>query len=256
MKVYIDYKLNESGKSKFLQRLIPALAKIGVECSFKQKGCDVALGISKWRSMTTLKKVLRVDGIHLAKGKKEAWRNEQIRKSIKKSDTVIFQSEFAKKTIVKKLKVKPKCYVIHNGANPDDYNIEKLKLPHTRNILMCARWANRKTKRLKAHLDYLDTHEEHFYLAGEHPPIRPRANLTDLGHLPDDELRKYQASCDQLLYLTKVEWCPNAVVEAIVAGLPVTHLAECEAVEELCNFPREHFFIDNIARKYKRVFKA
>ena len=40
MNVFIDYKLNDSGKGKFLQRLIPFLDDIGVKCSFKLKGCE------------------------------------------------------------------------------------------------------------------------------------------------------------------------------------------------------------------------
>jgi len=38
MKLFLDYKLNESGKGKFLHRLIPALEQLGVNTYYKEKG--------------------------------------------------------------------------------------------------------------------------------------------------------------------------------------------------------------------------
>jgi glycosyltransferase involved in cell wall biosynthesis len=257
MKVFIDYKLNESGKSKFLKRLIPALKKIGVECRFKQKGCDVALGISWWHTKTKLPKVLRVDGIYLNSGKKEKYRNGKVRTAIKKADHVIYQSKFAKKTVNKRLKVNPKCSVIYNGADPEYYDSAVCyDNPHETNYLMCARWGNRKHKRLKDHIRYAENHPDiHFYLAGETDRRTPE-NVTKLGWVRDIELRRYQKTCSHLVYLADTDWCPSGVIEAILAGCEVIYNPKCKAVKELCGLPVEKLYIDNVAKQYKKVLRG
>lgn len=260
MNVFLDYKPNETGKGKFLRRLIPALDKLGVSVRRKEKGCDVALGISWWlRRPPDMPRVLRVDGIHLTKGKKQAWRNERVHKAIKKSHGVIFQSQFARRTVKKRLGLKPKReYVIYNGADPADYKLAPMDLPHEKNVLMAARWANRKSKRLDLHLEVVDGYsnrpEVHFYLAGEAPPIKPRSNLTVLGHLPDNELRKWQCSCRYFIYMVPTDWCPNVVIEALVAGMAI-NWHRGSVVDELMLKKREEFYIDNIARQYKEALE-
>ena len=257
MKLFLDYKLNDTGKGKFLKRLIPELDKLDVQVRFKPNGCDVALGVVKWNRLPDMPRVLRIDGIHLTKGKKQAWRNEQIRKSIKNSHAAIYQSQFAKKTVKKHLKVSLKReYVIYNGANPKDYEIEPLKLPlsYIYNRLMCARWANRKSKRLMEHLRIVDACPDlHFYLAGEHPPIVPQPNLVDLGRIPDEVLRKYMVSCAKLVYMAHPDWCPNTVVEARMAKMDIIYERGC-GVEEVALAPMENLFIWNVAKQYKQVF--
>ena len=117
MKVFIEYVSDISGKSKFINRLIPALGKLGVTIHSSPIGCDVALGLNRWKSKIRIPKVLRIDNI-----KKSKYRNDLMRRSVKKSDAVIFQSEYAKKLVFKKLKIVPnKYYVIHNGDDPNEY---------------------------------------------------------------------------------------------------------------------------------------
>lgn len=258
MNVFIDYKLNDSGKGKFIQRLIPALRKIGVKCKFKQKGCDVALGVSGWKTKTSLPRVLRVDGIYLDKGKKQTWRNKQIRTAISKSDYVIYQSKFSKNTVNKKFKINPPCSVIYNGANPDDYrNAKPIKSPYKYNVLMAARWGNRKHKRLDAHLEAIkntNSDNVHFWLAGE-CDVKSTEKLTVLGYLPDEELRRYMVMADTFLYLADLDWCPNVIVEARIARMDIEHNKSCKAVDELIYADLRHLHIDYVARQYKKVFK-
>lgn len=284
MKVFLDYKLDMSGKSKFLRRLIPALEKLGVYCVRSQKA-DVALGISKWQTKTALPKVLRVDGIHLKKGPKFDWRNKQIRKSIKMSDIVIYQSQYSKYMTEKHLRVSTPSYVIYNGASPEDYvglvrpeGFEKHKI----NILMCARWANRKSKRLGLHFEVAAAAQDmHFWLAGE-CDAKSNKNVTVLGILPDEQLRRYQAHADALLYLAHPDWCPNTVVETAVSGTPIVCL-KGSGVEELVQMARGvscskdinaivealreralikypacaySLYISAVAQKYKAVFEG
>ncbi len=254
MKVFIDYKLNESGKSKFLKRLIPALKKIGVECRFKPKGCDVALGVSWWHTKTKLPKVLRVDGIYLNSGKKEKYRNGKVRTSIKKADHVIYQSKFAKKTVNKRLKVDPECSVIYNGADPGEYY--RNVIGHDLfGVVMFANWRNRKHKRLSRHVKWAKDHpDKKCYLIGE-CDVESKGNLEVVGQLPEKELKKYLAGVGTMVYLADLDWCPNAVVEARVAGLHVIYEPKCKAVKELCELDVKELYIHNIAKQYKKVFK-
>jgi glycosyltransferase involved in cell wall biosynthesis len=239
-----------------------------------------------------LPSVLRVDGVHFRRGPKERWRNEQIRKAIKKSDLVIFQSEFAKKTVTKTLGIVPRrTRVIHNGARVEDYI--GLKVPsgyreQKCNVLMAARWGDRESKNLKGHLLVAKEMEGtgvHFWLAGEtSKKIRDTENMTVLGKLDDKELRPHQAHADCMLYIPKWDWCSNAVIECLVAGTPVLTRKKIEGVSELVGrdggwcvdsyedvlmclrntVPGTHlqgfclyrFFIGEIAKQYKDAFIA
>ena len=237
MKIFIAYEPNESGKGKFIGRLIREWDRAGVEYSFKQEGCDVALGLTKWRIKIDkgMPKVLRMDGIHLKKDPRSKWRNNKARESIKKSDAVIWQSKFAKKIVMKWLKVSPKkSAIIYNGDNPAEY-LDVLPMPKSdyKDVLMSAKWFSReqrKSKKLWLHLDVMTEYARinpstPFWLAGDTGNIMPKhPNLTVLGKIKDVELKRYIKMADCLLYLAHPDWCPNQVVESIVAGTPVVCL--------------------------------
>ena len=264
MKVFVQYALNDSGKGKFLSRLIPALKKIGVECRFKEKGCDVCLGISKWRGKTKLPKVLRVDGVHLEPG--HEGQNHAIKKSIQSADAVIFQSRFAQSKVKEVLGVKPKKeFVIYNGANPKDYEIELIEGSNNfYNILISGKWERngkpRKQKGLKAALE----HAYHrvrmdgctrVWVVGETQEKSHHKRVRMEGRYTEDEMRHALAICDEMIFMPEYDWCPNAVVEAKVAGLKLT-LSNHPPMIELLEVPREKLFIDNIAKEYKRAISS
>ena len=262
MKVFVQYALNDSGKGKFLSRLIPALKKIGVECRFKEKGCDVCLGISKWRGKTKLPKVLRVDGVHLEPG--HEGQNHAIKKSIQSADAVIFQSRFAQSKVKEVLGVKPKKeFVIYNGANPRDYMVAPLILDSVHKILICGKWERngkpRPQKGLKAALEHV-YHRVRMdkntiaWVVGKTQEMSHHKRVAFLGQLEEKELRRYLAICQEMVFMPVWDWCPNAVVEAKVAGLKLT-LNDHPSMIELLEVPREELFIDNIAKQYKAAFK-
>jgi len=255
MKLFLDYKLNESGKGKMLRRLIPELEKIGVTTHYKKKGCDVALGISKWQNKPNMPRVLRVDGVYLRGGKKERWRNKNIRKSIKQSHAVIFQSKFAQRTVKKRLKIQPlKECVIYNGANPAEYHRNVMGFDLF-GVIMFANWRDRKHKRLSRHVKWAKDHpDKKCYLIGE-CDVKSTDNLEVVGQLPEKDLKEYLASVGSMVYLADLDWCPNSVVEARVAGLNVIYDPKCKAVKELCGLDIKELHIDNVALKYKKVFE-
>ena len=263
MKLFIDYDINNSGKGKFLQRLIPALEKIGVESSFKNKGCDVALGISRWRNKPDLPRVLRVDGIYLdGDDKRDRWINAEIAKSIKKSDAVIFQSRFAMKMVIKRLDPKIKrAFVIYNGANPQDYEVEKIDTGFEHNIIASAKWCNRhglrKSKGLVESTEMLLRCKDDvgLFIAGEVPEKYRVNRIKYLGRLEEPELRRWLKTCDTMVYMAQYDWMPNALVEAKVAGCKIIYNPECDAVKEIFMADVSEFYIDKIAKLYKQVLE-
>lgn len=230
MNIFIQYKKSHSGKYKFLSRLIPELEKLGMKIAKKEKNADVALGLVKWREKIKIPRVLRVDGIYLVKGERNEWINKVIKKSIKQSHAVIFQSKFSKRIVNKFLKVKPKReYVIYNGDNPDYYTgLNPVDKEYEKNIILSAHWGShtRSTKRLNEMLDiareYVKNKDICFWIAGKTKMANnDNPQIKFLGNLPEKSLARYLISADVMLNIAWYDWCPNAVVEALVAGTPV-----------------------------------
>lgn len=308
MKVYVDFSLNGTGKSKFIERLIPALEKIDVICSFNPKGCDVGLGVA-WQNSRSkgMPYVLRMDGVSFEKGKKYVEHvYPKIKDSIKNANSIIWQSAFCKRILGELFGVKEskKQYIIFNGANPEAYKkIPTISCVYPRRIIMSAHWykkgKERTSKRLREMLEIVEEHcsnrsDTCAWVAGETNLKSPSDKVFMLGHLPEGLLRSYLASSTIMLYLAQYDWCPNAVVESLVAGTPVicsNNSGVAEIVgedggvalpidEELnladlyhppAKMPKSYvletldimgsyrvfkpeLFIDNIAQQYKQVF--
>jgi len=226
MRVYINYKIKDSGKGKFLKKLMPYLSDLGVKCSFKPDKADVALGVRYWREKIKVPCILRVDGIYLWKNKKTFWRNELTKRAIKRSDAIIWQSQFCKKMVSNILNIKPKSeYVIFNGADPADYKVSHVKRTAKYHVIMSARWKDRPWKRIKDCLAVAKVvrkqDDVYFWVAGKYDKDKSGSGIKFLGHLSEGRLRQYLTTSDAMLNLSYNDWCPNAVVEALCAGLPV-----------------------------------
>jgi len=121
---------------------------------------------------------------------------------------------------------------------------------------MFAHWGKRKYKNLQAHIDYAKDHPETTFLLAGECKAAPTKNLRLLGHLDTPTLNSYIKMCNKMVYLATLDWCPNAVIEARVAGLDVIYNARCEAVKELCAAKIEDLYIQNVAKKYMEAFGA
>lgn len=290
MKVYLDYKINESGKGKFLSRLIPALSDIGVDVVARPEGCSAALSIGVFEKTIGLPKVLRIDGIRVKKSASAKWYNNKIKDSIKHADAVIWQSEFAKNYIKKKIKAEcKKEYVIHNGACSDEFNVVPAKSNTKYNVILAAKWGTKKTRKYKGIKKMLEIAREHcaknpdvsYWVAGETLEAFKHGRITFLGTIKSKTMAAYYKLSDVMLNLATLDWCPNATIEAIVAGVPVvcydnsgvgeisqgygTVLSINSANEEIISSVEtwfgknishtDKYNIDNIAEQYKRVFE-
>ncbi len=226
MRVHIDYDpKNRSGKGSFLARLTPELEERGVKIQYTHKKADITLGVTKWRGDYAKKKVLRIDGIHLINDKKHLWNNKGIKKAIKKADAVIYQSHWAQTMIDKIFDIKPKSYVVYNGADPADYT-NPIESPYPKNVIMSAKWKASDDRRQKRLPEMYEIAKEYvrnnndvcFWIAGAHSmKDEGIEQIKWLGYLEQKELARYLAMADVMLNLAWWDWMPNAVVEAICA---------------------------------------
>ena len=314
MRLYIQYSLNDSGKGRFLNRLIPALKKIGVKTQFKEKGADVAMLLTRARDkFPKIPTVVRMDGITILDNKEERKRIKQkILPSVNKCNAIIYQSEFCKYMLngIFKPKVK-KQYVIYNGADPKEFDVKPVESKYYRNVIMAAKWFDGKRfrdyKRLRqmweCAVQYVNMQSgtTNFWIAGETGGIEKNwpkhERVQFLGHLDDKTLKSYFKASQIYFHMPWYSWCDNSLVEAISAGcMPVvsnnggnSEVAEdcngvvlnmdqkmrakrtnngapplnaykvMEGINEGFNTMREvdqsPIHIDNIARKYKKVFE-
>ena len=234
MKLYLQYKLKDCGKSKFLSRLIPALKKIGVKTQFKEKGADVALLLTRAREkFPKIPTCVRMEGITILKNKKDEDRAKKILKSVNKCDAIIYQSEFCKYMLngILKPKVK-KQFIIYNGADPKEFDVKPAEHQYYRNVIIAAKWFDGKRyrdyKRLRqmweCAVQYVNIQSgtTNFWIAGETGGIEKAWPKHDriqfLGHLDDKTLKSYFKASQVYLHMPWYSWCDNSLIEAISAG--------------------------------------
>lgn len=234
MRIYWQYDPNDTGKGKFTKRLIPELEKLGVRIKFRPEHCDATISYTRFRKESgKLPTVLRVDGVHMIRGKKWIARDDFIIKSINKADAVIWQSEFCKKIIKGMYPAKPKKdYVIFNGENITSRAGEKIVSPYPKNVVISAKWQDKRDekrihKRLKHHTkvarDYIvwgKYDDVCFWILGNNEDkYYESERLRYVGWLENDEdIKKYLRMADVFLYLPWFDWCPNMAVEAMACG--------------------------------------
>jgi len=228
MKVCIleDYNKEGSGKHKFLNRLARCFQKNGVK--IVKDNADVLLHIGRdykrMKKINTKKIVMRIDGLILNRSTDYDKSNRKIMKYINRSDAVIYQGSFCKNAYEKFLGINKKNVCIHNGADPNEFLNREVKNYY----LTCCKW--RPHKRLKnicegfieACNNGLDSV---LYVGGKvedkekirHPKIKY------LGWKSTVEMKEYFAGAIASIHLSWLDWCPNAMVESIVAGCPIIY---------------------------------
>ncbi|MHA1469198.1 MAG: glycosyltransferase [Candidatus Asgardarchaeia archaeon] len=213
----------DSGKHKFLNRLSTELRHIGIK--IVDNDADVLLHIGRKISKLRAKKIImRVDGLILNKAQSYEKKNKKILRYIGKSDAIIYQGVFCKKAYEKFLKVKKYNTCLHNGADPREF----LKRDVHNYFFSYCRW--RPHKRLNNICDgfirALENGLDSFlYIAGDidknerinHP------NIKYLGWISQDKIKKHLSHAIATIHLSWLDWCPNAMVESLVAGCPVLY---------------------------------
>lgn len=152
------------------------------------------------------------------------WRDSQTIALLNFADVVIFQSEYQRKFFVQAGYCGSKYVVIHNGAPPEFW----VQQPATPTLsgplrLISSTSSSRETKRhdLIARLSQCDDVEiSHL---GAWPEGLDACRVQLLGMQPRERMIEAMASCHYFLHTAIKDPCPNAVFEAVCAGLPVIY---------------------------------
>ena len=208
-----------SGKHKFAISLAKEMKRQGVRVTDKRP--DVNLVFLKG-ARKGCKNIFRLDGVWMnTRGNLN--KNKSLRKNMRLCDGVVYQNEFCRKAGEKFLGESKSYSVILNGSKvPDDVEPFKQVRPY---LLSFARW--RPHKRLKATIKgFLDSGLQSKYdliILGKDPDyIVNHSAIKYLGFKSKD-LWSIILGCEFVIHLAYIDWCPNSVVESIVAGKNVLH---------------------------------
>jgi glycosyltransferase involved in cell wall biosynthesis len=220
----------KTGKGKFAARLVNSWREMGIKITEDPKEkADIALHIGRMNYESKARKhVLRVGPACINNNMNWKKINHEKAQSVKKADAVIYQSRYSKKiyhNLVCKSN-KPET-VIFNGADPRDYDVEPFDSHFKNNFLASTRvWL--KQKRLKTIIQSfleIESDENRLIVCGDTQGIDKKYNghnnILFTGPVSDEVLSGFYKACNVMIHITWIDACPNSVVEALVAGLPV-----------------------------------
>jgi len=220
--INVDKKDADSGKHKFLIRLAAEFRKRNIKIT--NNNPDIFLFLpAKEFYIGGKKKVLRLDGLILNTRWDYKKRNKSIKNSIDKCDALVYQGQFCQDAYHKFLKVKKKKEkIISNGASPSEFLRRKPK----NFFLANCKW--RPHKRFKTIIkSFIDAFKQginsNLIVTGkpEHKIIHSKIKY--VGWQNKEQIKKLLAGAIASFHLSWLDWCPNSMVEAIVAGCPVIY---------------------------------
>ena len=220
----------KTGKGKFVGRLVRAWREMGIEVREDSKvKADIALHIGRMNYESWAKRhVLRAGPAIIDTNRDWRKANHMKAKSVKKVDAIVYQSKYSKKIyhkLVYKLD-KPET-IIFNGADLREFDVEPFDTRYEYNFLASTRlWL--KQKRLKQIIkafEEVKIDNSCLIICGDVQGLERKykksANVFFKGPADSVTLARFYKTCDVAVHLTYVDACPNSVVEAQVAGLPV-----------------------------------
>lgn len=223
MKIFIQInKFNKGGPGSFKKRLIGYLrdkTDIDVINDIK-KEFDIELGFIEKIFNHNKPFVNRIDGCY---HNHSLSKNIKIKKSIEKSEYVIYQSLFSRNMCEKILNVNKKNVIIYNGVDQEYINkIEKNKNIIPGSFVALSLW--RKNKRPESMIKGFIKSKcnRHLYIIGDGINRRYDSEYIHyLGKLNQNEIFSIMKSCAYQLHLAYADPCPNSVVEGLSSGLNV-----------------------------------
>ena len=212
----------DSGKHKFFIRLAREFEKNGI--TIDNKNNDVFISLAEMKTSDTAKvNILRLDGLILNTRWDYKGKNKKIMKSIKRSDALIYQGDFCYQAYSRFLRVKKEPFaVIPNGSSPKEF------LPRSPKNYFLANCKWRPHKRLK---DIVKSFEKALKLGldadliitGKPDYEKKHPRIKYLGWQGRDSLMSLMSQAIASLHLSWLDWCPNSMVEAIVAKCPIIY---------------------------------
>ncbi len=138
------------------------------------------------------------------------------------TDLTVFQSRFVFDNVYPY--IKPKKYrIIHNGSDPDLFYPAKEVGRYIGHIT----WGVDTKKRLDLLYEFIKRHpHETFLLIGRHKESAFDFNLPNvrlIGKVRRGKVPKYFRMMKLLYFPSEKDPCPNAVIEAILSGIPVCY---------------------------------
>ena len=237
MKICIDSFTPETiTRFVFLNRLMPAMEKLGCTFQYETTNADVILFTRKNRydnRASSMPKVVRPVHIHIIDKESSRTRNENRVAMCKSADMVIWQCHWLRKKYKKIMGFEAKNWkVVYNGIDKDYFNgVVPIKTARKKNVIMVANWASsqndRPRKRLREMVAVAESytkkhHDTGFIVVGDTNGYSVKIdNILFTGRIPFDRIASYLLASDAMLNLTWLDNCPSAVVEALVAGVPV-----------------------------------
>ncbi len=211
-----------SGKSKFFIRLAKEMRKRNIEINNKKHDIYVRLPGSK-PSPNAKVNILRLDGLIMNTRWDYKTKNKKILKSINKCDALIYQGKFCKDAYTKFLKVRKSPYkIISNGACPTEF----LSRKSGNYFIANCKWRPHKRLKdiIKCYLRSLDMGiDANLMITGEPDYKYKHPRIKYLKWQNRKQIKKLLSEAIASLHLTWIDWCPNSMVEAIVARCPIIY---------------------------------
>lgn len=217
-----DIRRNDTGKHKFLQRLSKEMRKFDVQIN--KKNPDVFLYINKKTKfpMSNCTKIMRLDGLILNISQNYKGKNKALLSAIHKADALIYQSKFCKDAYTRFLRVKKPHICIFNGADPSEF------LPRNPNNIFftACRW--RPHKRLKDIcngflMSLSQGLDADLIVAGDIDKKIKNSRIHYVGWIKPPKIAEFLSQSLGFIHISWLDWCPNAMIEAIVAGCPLIY---------------------------------
>lgn len=238
MKVFIPISANpKSGKSFFFKRMLKEWQKNPLPFEVVTDAnipVDVSIEGARIKHRYSRIKVIRFDGVYHNTSQNFKQKNVSMIESLKIAGGVIYQSNFAKSMCDEYLgEFGGFQRVIYNGADPDFYvNTFAYNRPKMHTYISFSKW--RPHKRLKVIMDcFLQANIENseLILGGD----LSRSGLSEvdqkhyfnlpniyyMGILSQSHMADWLKLATAVVHLCWIDACPNSVVEAIVAKVPV-----------------------------------
>lgn len=222
-------QINSSGigSKTFLRRMKTYMLEHYDDVQFVEDHPDIYLS-SPWRGKPPkgCKSIHRADGVYfdtLLSGK--TGMNKRIAEAINKANAVIYQSNHAKKMCNGILKIKQKTdTVIYNGADPISSDVKIDKMGFDTMLVACAKWRplKRPISIAKGFLEASLANAVLVMIGDIDSKYKIKhSNIKYVGQVSSKDTLGYYASCDGVIHISRMDACPNVVVEALSAGKPV-----------------------------------
>lgn len=237
MKIWIEKAnadpSNVGGKALFQRRLADEFRRCGYEV-VDNGAADISLNNIRIKHTRSRKTVLRLDGVWHDTGKQWKQKNRGMAEAVKQADGVVFQSKFAQQMGHKYLgRPQGPEVVIHNGSDPRLWDAIPPAVIDCKHLFMAvSKW--RPHKRLRDIIESFilaEIPDSKLFVCGdgaksgipkeEAEAYFARPDIEYLGNVLQPILMSLMKAATASIHLCWFDACPNSVVEAICAGVPV-----------------------------------